>query len=80
MLGQGRDFFPDRLYPLTAVYSISPRSAGNGNLMRLAPIPLFYYSSIEQVEAFAIESSKTTHGAPDALMPVVYSLSNCFVP
>jgi hypothetical protein len=40
-------------------------SAGNGSLMRLAPIPLFYYPDIEQAVAFAAESSRTTHGADE---------------
>jgi ADP-ribosyl-[dinitrogen reductase] hydrolase len=42
-------------------------SAGNGSLMRLAPIPLFYYPHIELAETFAAESSKTTHGALECL-------------
>jgi ADP-ribosyl-[dinitrogen reductase] hydrolase len=47
--------------------STDARSAGNGSLMRLAPIPLFYYPDIEQAVAFAAESSKTTHGAAECL-------------
>ena len=47
--------------------SIDPQRAGNGCLMRLAPIPLFYFSTIEQAKAFAVESSRTTHGAPECL-------------
>lgn len=42
-------------------------SAGNGSLMRLAPIPLFYYPDIEQAVAFAAESSRTTHGADECI-------------
>lgn len=42
-------------------------SAGNGSLMRLAPIPLFYYPDSEQAAALAAESSKTTHGAEECL-------------
>jgi ADP-ribosyl-[dinitrogen reductase] hydrolase len=42
-------------------------SAGNGSLMRLAPIPLFYYPVIEQAVAFAAESSRTTHGADECI-------------
>ncbi len=42
-------------------------TAGNGSLMRLAPIPLYYCSVPIQAEHFAQESSKTTHGAPECL-------------
>ena len=40
------------------------RSSGNGNLMRLAPVPMFYYPDREAAERFAMESSRTTHGSP----------------
>ena len=39
-----------------------PYSAGNGSLMRLAPVPLFYFPDLEQIIHFAGESSRTTHG------------------
>jgi ADP-ribosyl-[dinitrogen reductase] hydrolase len=42
-------------------------SAGNGSLMRLAPVPLFYFSEPEKTEIFAVESSRTTHGAAECL-------------
>jgi ADP-ribosyl-[dinitrogen reductase] hydrolase len=42
-------------------------SAGNGSLMRLAPVPLFYFSEPEKVEHYAVESSRTTHGAAECL-------------
>jgi ADP-ribosyl-[dinitrogen reductase] hydrolase len=42
-------------------------SAGNGSLMHLAPVPLFYYPEIEQAVAFAGESSRTTHGADECI-------------
>lgn len=47
--------------------SRDPRSAGNGCIMRLAPIPLFYYPDIAAAEAFAAESSRTTHGAEECV-------------
>jgi ADP-ribosyl-[dinitrogen reductase] hydrolase len=47
--------------------STDPRSAGNGSLMRLAPVVLAYRASPEQAIHFAAESSRTTHGAPPAL-------------
>ncbi|MES2663768.1 MAG: ADP-ribosylglycohydrolase family protein [Pseudomonadota bacterium] len=40
-----------------------PEYAKNGSLMRLAPIPLFYYHDFDQAIYYAGESSKTTHGA-----------------
>jgi ADP-ribosylglycohydrolase len=44
-----------------------PRKAGNGSLMRLAPIPMFYFKSpVEAIER-AGESSRTTHGAQTAV-------------
>jgi len=44
-----------------------PRSAGNGALMRLASIPMFYYPDKAKVNHYAVESSKTTHGANECL-------------
>jgi ADP-ribosyl-[dinitrogen reductase] hydrolase len=44
-----------------------PYSAGNGSLMRLAPIPLFYFPDLEKAIHFAGESSRTTHGALEAV-------------
>ncbi len=38
------------------------RSAGNGSVMRLAPVPIFYFSSPEEAVTMAGESSRTTHG------------------
>ena len=38
------------------------RSAGNGSIMRLAPVPIFYFSSPEYAVVNAGESSRTTHG------------------
>jgi ADP-ribosyl-[dinitrogen reductase] hydrolase len=43
--------------------STDPYSAGNGSIMRLAPIPLFYFPDLEKTIHFAGESSRTTHGA-----------------
>jgi ADP-ribosyl-[dinitrogen reductase] hydrolase len=44
-----------------------PQYAGNGSLMRIAPIALYYYKELEQAERFAAESSRTTHGAMEAI-------------
>ena len=43
--------------------SIDPYSAGNGSLMRLAPVPLFFASNPEHAIHMSGESSRTTHGA-----------------
>jgi ADP-ribosyl-[dinitrogen reductase] hydrolase len=44
-----------------------PRSAGNGCIMRLAPVPMFYAADREQALHYAAESSRTTHGAAECL-------------
>jgi len=38
-------------------------SAGNGSIMRLAPVAIYYYPDREKVLHFSAESSRTTHGA-----------------
>ena len=38
-------------------------SSGNGSLMRLAPIPMFYHRDHSEALRLAEESSKTTHGS-----------------
>ena len=45
----------------------SPNSAGNGSLMRLAPIPMYYFPDPEKVVHFAGESSRTTHGVLECI-------------
>ncbi len=47
--------------------STHPRSAGNGCLMRLAPVPLFYFPDRDRIIHFAGESSRTTHGAAECI-------------
>jgi ADP-ribosyl-[dinitrogen reductase] hydrolase len=56
--------------------SRDPKRAGNGSIMRLAPVPLFYaraltylYDDLGPVEAIerSGESSRTTHGAQNAV-------------
>ncbi|MEO6238333.1 MAG: ADP-ribosylglycohydrolase family protein [Vicinamibacterales bacterium] len=42
-------------------------SAGNGSIMRLAPVPLFFASDPAIAIARAADSSRTTHGAPEAM-------------
>ena len=43
--------------------STDPYSAGNGSIMRLAPVPLFYAADATQAIAISGDSSRTTHGA-----------------
>lgn len=43
------------------------RSAGNGSLMRLAPVPIAYRNDPATAIHLAGESSRTTHGAPQAV-------------
>jgi ADP-ribosylglycohydrolase len=40
-----------------------PGAAGNGSIMRLAPIPMFYFSNAADAIAHAAKSSRTTHRA-----------------
>jgi ADP-ribosyl-[dinitrogen reductase] hydrolase len=47
--------------------STDPRRAGNGSLMRLAPVPMFYFKSPREAIERAGESSRTTHGAQTAV-------------
>lgn len=47
--------------------STDPLAAGNGSLMRLAPIPMFYASSLLDAVEYAEESSRTTHGCAEAV-------------
>ena len=46
---------------------MDPHSAGNGSLMRLAPIPLFFAADVEQAIHWSAQSSKTTHGVVECL-------------
>ncbi len=45
----------------------SPNSAGNGSIMRLAPVPMFYANSMDDAVEFAGQSSATTHAADEAV-------------
>ncbi|RMH18891.1 MAG: ADP-ribosylglycohydrolase family protein [Gammaproteobacteria bacterium] len=47
--------------------SIDPNSAGNGSLMRLAPVAIRYWNNPEKRRAIAAAQSRTTHGAPEAI-------------
>src|SRR3954471_13407435 len=45
----------------------APDAAGNGPLMKLAPVVLAYASKPDDAIRFAGESARTTHGAPEAI-------------
>ena len=47
--------------------STHPRTAGNGSIMRLAPVALFYAADPAKALQAAAESSRTTHGALEAV-------------
>jgi ADP-ribosyl-[dinitrogen reductase] hydrolase len=47
--------------------STDPWSAGNGCIMRLAPVPLYFARNPREAVARAADSSRTTHGTAEAL-------------
>jgi ADP-ribosyl-[dinitrogen reductase] hydrolase len=44
-----------------------PHTAGNGSIMRLAPVPLFFAGAPVEAVARAADSSRTTHAAVEAI-------------
>lgn len=50
----------------TAFYADGGEDAGNGSLMRLSPIPIFFHSCPESARRAAYDSSRTTHPGPIA--------------
>jgi ADP-ribosylglycohydrolase len=51
----------------TSAGSTDPKTAGNGSLMRLAPVALAYADNPRLAIARAADSSRTTHAAPAAI-------------
>ena len=47
--------------------STAPNSAGNGSLMRLAPVPMYFSGDAAEAIAMAADSSRTTHQAQEAV-------------
>jgi ADP-ribosyl-[dinitrogen reductase] hydrolase len=47
--------------------STDPHSAGNGCIMRLAPVPMFFLPDAQAAVRFSAESSRTTHAATECL-------------
>lgn len=50
----------------------SPDTAGNGSIMRLAPVPMFYAMNMEDAIEFAGQSSMTTHASEEAVSACRY--------
>lgn len=47
--------------------SDDPHAAGNGSIMRLAPVPLYFFDTPSLAIQMSAESSRTTHGAQTCL-------------
>ncbi len=47
--------------------STDPHTAGNGSIMRLAPVVMFYFPDLAAIQHYAVESSRTTHAAAECL-------------
>ena len=47
--------------------SSDPFSAGNGSLMRFAPVPMYFAGHAVEAIAMSADSSRTTHGAQEAV-------------
>jgi ADP-ribosyl-[dinitrogen reductase] hydrolase len=47
--------------------SEDPSTAGNGSLMRLAPVPMYYGGDAKAAVHYSAQSSRTTHGARQCL-------------
>lgn len=47
--------------------TLDPQSAGNGSIMRLAPVPLFFANDPVKAVGYCADSSRTTHGAAEAV-------------
>ena len=62
-IGAALDRFRQSGNPISG--STSPRSAGNGSIMRLAPVPMFFHPDRTLAVRFSEESSITTHGCTE---------------
>lgn len=47
--------------------STDPQSAGNGCIMRLAPVVMYFHPDVDGAVQFSEQSSRTTHGATECL-------------
>lgn len=48
--------------------SDNPYSAGNGSIMRLAPVALYFANDLNEVTKWSVISSRTTHSAKECLL------------
>ena len=55
--------------------STDPYTAGNGSLMRLAPVPMYFFSNVLVAISRSADSSRTTHGAAEAVDACKYFAS-----
>src|SRR5262245_31028210 len=44
-----------------------PQAAGNGCVMRLAPVPMFFHPNVAEAVRWVGESARTTHGAAECI-------------
>ena len=51
--------------PFSGLLSVA--SAGNGSIMRLAPVAMYYFPDRHAIEYYAGESSRTTHGTQECV-------------
>eukprot|EP00494_Astrolonche_serrata_P024880 UN25140 len=59
------------------VYKKTGSDAGNGSLMRLAAIPIFYHKDVKLAREFARNSSYTTHPGPIAAEACAFWTTLC---
>ncbi|HEX2890539.1 ADP-ribosylglycohydrolase family protein [Vineibacter terrae] len=62
---QAIDRYLDTQDPLAG--SADPKAAGNGSIMRLAPVPIFHAGDAGAADAAAVLQSRTTHAAIECL-------------
>lgn len=71
-VGLGGNIWLSLMVMTQASYILGPRyegfgeDAGNGSLMRLAPVPIFFHADIDLAMRVSAESSYTTHPGPSA--------------
>jgi ADP-ribosyl-[dinitrogen reductase] hydrolase len=62
--------------------STDPQSSGNGSIMRLAPVPVYYKNDLDDCIHYSILQSKLTHASPACLQisaemsQMIWELSN----
>lgn len=52
--------------------STDPNTAGNGSIMRLAPVPMFFLADNDKVKHYSALSSRTTHAAQTCVDACTY--------